>query len=207
MTGKWKDINREHVIKAIQKYDEEGIESYSRNTFLVYNNKKYPAKHIRAMAYEVAFNEPADKSKFTGGKETVNFFENLGFTVDYKGNGQEKHERKLNNKKDQVQKKKMSHRGVVEQKNFLQLHLNKYFEGDVVSEKTYDWLKTPDMNNYPNEYDQIINALQEYRGNINIGKSNYKLRCDFVCESQKIIIEYDERQHFTKARQISLSNC
>lgn len=55
MTGKWKDINREHVIKAIQKYDEEGIESYSRNTFLVYNNKKYPAKHIRAMAYEVAF--------------------------------------------------------------------------------------------------------------------------------------------------------
>lgn len=206
MTGKWKDINREHVIKAIQKYDEEGIESYSRNTFLLYNNKKYPAKHIRAMAYEVAFNEPADKSKFTGGKETVNFFENLGFTVDYKGNGQEKHERKLNNKKDQVQKKKMSHRGVVEQKNFLQLHLNKYFEGDVVSEKTYDWLKTPDMNNYPNEYDQIINALQEYRGNINIGKSNYKLRCDFVCESQKIIIEYDERQHFTKARQISLSN-
>ena len=54
----------------------------------------------------------------------MNFFENLGFTVDYKGNGQEKHERKLNNKKDQVQKKKMSHRGVVEQKNFLQLHLN-----------------------------------------------------------------------------------
>ena len=50
MTGKWKDINREHVIKAIQKYDEEGVESYSRNTFLVYNNKKYPAKHIRAMA-------------------------------------------------------------------------------------------------------------------------------------------------------------
>jgi len=37
VTGKWKDINREHVIKAIQKYDEEGIESYSRNTFLVYN--------------------------------------------------------------------------------------------------------------------------------------------------------------------------
>ena len=31
---KWKDINREHVIKAIQKYDEEGIESYSRTLFL-----------------------------------------------------------------------------------------------------------------------------------------------------------------------------
>lgn len=35
MTGKWKDINREHVIKAIQKYDEEGVESYS-----VYGNIK-----------------------------------------------------------------------------------------------------------------------------------------------------------------------
>lgn len=86
---------------AIEKYDKAGVEAYSRNTFLVYNNKKYPAKHIRAMAYEVAFNESADKSKFTGGKETVNFFEKLGFTVDYKSNGQEKHT-----------KKKMSHRGV-----------------------------------------------------------------------------------------------
>lgn len=51
----WKDVEKKHVITAIQKYDEEGIEAYSRNTFLVYDNAWYPAKHIRAMAYEIAF--------------------------------------------------------------------------------------------------------------------------------------------------------
>ena len=32
------------------------------------------------------------------------------------------------------------------------------------------------------------------------------MRCDFVCESQKLIIEYDERQHFSEARRISLES-
>ncbi|HBH11853.1 MAG TPA: hypothetical protein DDX29_01825 [Clostridiales bacterium] len=65
---------------------------------------------------------------------------------------------------------------------------------------------TPDIENHPMDYTQIIKTLREYRGHSNIGKSNYKLRCDFVCDSQKIIIEYDERQHFIKARQITLNN-
>lgn len=160
VTGNWSDINKEHVVMAIKKYDKVGVEAYSKNTFIVYNNKKYPAKHIRAMAYEVAFNEPPDKSKVTGGKETVNFFEKLGFTVDNKSNSQGKHENKKTGKyKEQVQKKKMSHRGVVKQKNLLKLHLNKYFEGDVVSEKTYDCLKTPNMNNYPKEYEQRMSYV------------------------------------------------
>ncbi|HBH11854.1 MAG TPA: hypothetical protein DDX29_01830 [Clostridiales bacterium] len=49
----------------------------------MYNNNKYPAKRIRAIAYEMAFNEPADNSKFSGGIETALFFERLAFTSDY----------------------------------------------------------------------------------------------------------------------------
>jgi very-short-patch-repair endonuclease len=192
---------------AIRKYDDQGLEAYSRNTFLVYDNKQYPAKHIRAMAYELAFNEPADKSNFSGGKETVDFFEQLGFTVDYKANSIKRTPIRATNELDGIRRNvSMSHHDVIEQKNALQLHLNRYFKGDIVSEKTYDWLKTPDVENQLHDYRKLIKALKTYRGHANIGKSNYKLRCDFVSESHKTIIEYDERQHFTKARQISLEN-
>lgn len=38
MTGNWSEINKEHVVMATEKYDKVGVEAYSRNTFLVYNN-------------------------------------------------------------------------------------------------------------------------------------------------------------------------
>lgn len=58
MSNRWEHVNRNHVFKAIKKYDEEGIVAYSKNTFLIHNNILYLAKHIRAMAYEVAFGLP-----------------------------------------------------------------------------------------------------------------------------------------------------
>ena len=86
---KWTDITKEDIIKAIEKFDNED-EKYpeAKCTFLKYNNKKYPAKHIRAMAYEIRFNKSIKKSEFTGGAETVRFFEKLGFIMDYTGKTQ-----------------------------------------------------------------------------------------------------------------------
>ena len=43
-----------------------------------------------------------------------------------------------------------------------------------------------------------------YVQNTTFAKKNVTLRCDFVCESRKLIIEYDERQHFSEARRIAL---
>ena len=93
-------------------------------------------------------------------------------------------------------------KGVIEQKNALQLLLNKIFDGDVVCEKTYPWMKTPEA--ITGDYQPLYNALAAYRGNKGFAKKNVTLRCDFVCESRKLIIEYDERQHFSEARRISL---
>ena len=80
----WKSVTREHVLKAIDmflKYEPEYPEA--KNTFLIHNGKKLPAKHIRGMAYEVAHGVEISKQDFTGGKETVKFFERLGFEVNY----------------------------------------------------------------------------------------------------------------------------
>lgn len=236
----WSAITREDVIKAIERFLYENPEyPEPRSTFLVFAGKKLPAKHIRGMAYKEHFNLPISKSDYSGGMETVRFFERLGFEMDYRGNINkdvvETNKKQISNKnleiknkleiestvkkettesvEELVLEKTQSKEGtkekitipskkVIEQKNALQLLLNRIYSGDIVCEKTYPWLKTPEK--IDGVYKKLYEDLSAYRGDKSFAKKNVSLRCDFVCESQKIIIEYDERQHFSEARRISL---
>lgn len=220
----WIDISKEDVIKAIEKFINENPEyPEPRSTFLIYNGKKLPAKHIRGMAYTVHYGVEISKNDFGGGMETVRFFERLGFTMEYKGKTLENIKKPVvttvisepvivkdsvpNKKQEKVdgsEKIVISSKRVIEQKNALQLILNKMFDGDVVCEKTYSWLKTPEK--MEGEYQALYHALTLYRGDTAFAKKNVMLRCDFVIEGQKLIIEYDERQHFSEARKVSLES-
>jgi len=216
----WKRITAEDVERAIQIFETENKQyPKAKNTFLLLNGKKYPAKHIRALAYRAANGVDIPKSSFTGGVETARFFEDLGFSVEYLNVAERskesipqddtcKNEKRTNtasmlttstSKESTI----MSTKNVIEQKNALQLVLNRYFNSDIVSEKTFDWMLTP-KNTYG--YSFLIDAIYKYRGKTGFDKGNYRLRCDFVCESQKLIFEYDERQHFTLARKASLES-
>ena len=231
----WIDITREDVIGAIKKFLADNPEyPEPRSTFLVYGGKKLPAKHIRGMAYQEHYGVQISKNDFGGGMETVRFFERLGFEMDYHGISKDttltKSKKKsvlhkeiiveqkikpavVDDGKQTVQHKKkkteenkvvIPSKKVIEQKNALQLILNRLFDGDIVCEKTYPWLKTPEIIN--GTYKKLYYALSSYRGDTTFAKKNITLRCDFVCESQKLIIEYDERQHFSEARRISLES-
>lgn len=94
---------------------------------------------------------------------------------------------------------------VIDQKCSLQLLLNKIFIGDIVCEKTFPWMRTPSVMD--EQYNRVFNALYQYRkSDPKFARKDYELRCDFVCESKKTIIEYDERQHFSAARAIALKS-
>lgn len=225
---KWKKITRDHVLYAIKIFLAENPKYPApRSTFLMHDGKKLPAKHIRGMAYQVATGVDISKEDYAGGMETVHFFERLGFKVHYTGSMAKSKEREsepfpsvkngntprptqtpiweftpaqpTNNKKITIPSK-----NVIEQKNALQLVLNRIFTGDVVCEKTFPWLKTPET--IEGEYVRLCDALSAYRGDTGFAKKNVTLRCDFVCESQKLIIEYDERQHFSEARKLALES-
>ena len=238
----WSEVTKEDVIKAIELFDTENPDYPApRSTFLLYGNKKYPAKHIRGMAYKVHYGVEISKEDFTGGQETVRFFERLGFDMQYVHKSVNTHPDKIkntldrdaadnNNQAEETNKqykaaelhdnkdglgnlKSDDHKQdrekitipakeVIEQKNALQLLLNKICDGDIVCEKTYSWMKTP--LEISGEYVSLCKSLKEYRGNDDFAKKNVTLRCDFVCESRKLIIEYDERQHFSEARRRSL---
>ena len=167
---KWDGIKREDVIAAIQKYDEElfGLAN-AKTTFLVYNGIIYPGKQIRKIAYEIAYgNEPAH---FYGGKETIDFFQNLEFDtywlnkddpnleydikIEEMKRGKERKNIKQKDAKiekmynDNISKKfknskriKVPTSAVREQKNMMQVLLCKLFS-IVETEKTFEWSKVP----------------------------------------------------------------
>lgn len=187
---KWTEITNIDVINAIKKFDKENPEfPQPKSTFLIYNEKKYPAKHIRGMAYEIHYGVEISKSEFAGGMETVRFFQRLGFEMAYTGTSNfnnkqitkadidknikkekssniETTEQKIIKKK--VEKISIPSKKVIEQKNALQLILNKLFDGDIVCEKTYSWLKTP--KNICGEYKTLYNSLNSYRGDASFAK-------------------------------------
>ena len=201
----WMNITKEDVIKAIKKFLELRPEyPQARSTFLIYNKKKLPAKHIRGMAYKEHYGVEISKEDFTGGKETVKFFERLGFEVEYSESSVNKADVEVKNEENLVNKIIIPSKGVIEQKNALQLILNKMFKGDIVCEKTYSWLKTPEV--ISGIYKNVFDSISSYRGDTTFAKKNVTLRCDFVCEGEKLIIEYDERQHFSEARRLSLES-
>jgi hypothetical protein len=72
-------------------------------------------------------------------------------------------------------------------------------------ETTVECISSQSIDNQ-SDYGKIIKALSKFRGHDNFNSNNRKPECDFVITSKRIIIEYDERQHFSKAREISLSN-
>ena len=103
----WNNVTKEDVKKAIDLF-EKTDENYPkpRNTFLIYKNKTYPAKHIRGLAYMVANNKEISKSEYNGGQETANFFKKLGFSVQYKKDIIKQKEKKRKNLKTTFYKEK-----------------------------------------------------------------------------------------------------
>lgn len=104
---------------------------------------------------------------------------------------------------------KFTAKDTLEQKNALQLKLNRLFR-DVVNEKHFEWMKAPltsEESEMKGNCKKVYKALRAYETKNRLEHFQTTRRflpCDFVMESQKLIIEYDERQHFTKARSISL---
>ncbi len=57
-----------------------------------------------------------------------------------------------------------------------------------------------------NDLSKIYRSIQDYRGFTDFVKAQKLPNVDYFIHSLKIIIEFDETQHFTKPRAISLSH-
>ncbi|HHD82499.1 MAG TPA: hypothetical protein ENK92_00140, partial [Bacteroidetes bacterium] len=78
-----KNINRNHILRAIQEIDQKGIPKnrQSHKFQLVLANQQYPPKYVVSLANKYANGELLMSKEFGGGNETNSFLRNLGFTI------------------------------------------------------------------------------------------------------------------------------
>lgn len=78
-----KNIHREHVIQAIEYIDMHGVPQKRESTKydLFYNNKLYPLKYVISRANVYANGHELDVTDFSGGNETNNVLQGIGFEV------------------------------------------------------------------------------------------------------------------------------
>jgi hypothetical protein len=77
--------------------------------------------------------------------------------------------------------------------------------GKVDKEKSFDWLVVPDPNTMPKGVLKDIHIkLSLLRGHSDFVTPRRHLKYDFYLPSRDLVIEYDERQHFTVQRAAAL---
>lgn len=72
--------------------------------------------------------------------------------------------------------------------------------GEVLTEYRFPWLVLKGISEMDVPEQKIYNALMSMRGFKDFYRIGTSLRCDYVLPRQKIIVEFDERQHFTLQR-------
>lgn len=197
----------DHVREACKLFDTGDIypKRTARSTFLHLDKRIYPAKFVRGHAYFLATGVKLDPNReYSGGQETVRFFSKLGLRT----SSGDRPANQVSTPLAPTIRKSASPSSMLKRKYEPQkqalLEILKERFGTVTCESTFPWLKVPDRSDLDGPLAEILQALEEMRGHSNFHNTGRRLHCDFVVPHERIIVEYDERQHFTMQRQKSL---
>jgi hypothetical protein len=217
MTIDWSRVTLEDVGRACQMYDSGAAQPKrrARSTFLLLDGKTYPAKFIRGLAYRLATGVELDPNvDYSGGMETVRFFQGLGLTTQHGSDHvpealaviAEAAPPSLAQEVPPPQGQLSSstpQRRQEPQKKALDSLLRLRF-GAVEREAKFPWLTVPPFEQMNGTILAIYEALQRMRGYSAFASFGKALCCDFFVPAERLVIEYDERQHFTEQRARSL---
>lgn len=185
-------IKKEHVEKAIKYYLQTKPEhSKARSAFLMHDGIKLPAKFILRLAYKEASGYLPPSESLTGGRASVRVLMDLGFNAIYE---------KVEGRANRNPVKNMRRSAF---KDILEKHF-----GKVEIEKKFPGIQIPDLSNRSSmnaELLLILDRVESFREmKIIKWNANAKLSFDFYIPAKNIVIEFDERQHFTLPRAASL---
>ena len=199
------NISWQNIISAIGYIRENTIPKRRRATRfqLVVDNQTFPPKYVVSLANKYANGQELDPSKFNGGKETNLFLENLGFKIE-EISSLEQHS-KVRSSANPASRRAWAGSAPKAQRQALLKLLKQHF-GVVKTEVSHNWLVVPSRGSMDNALIKIVEVLSSYRGYRNFFSPGLHLQVDYFIPSQSLIIEYDERQHFTIPRALALSN-
>ena len=91
-----------------------------------------------------------------------------------------------------------------EQRAALIAAIRKTFSDVEVEYSKFPWLRVPTIATMDGPLGTIFAGLRRHRGHDAFATEGRKLACDIVIPSERLIVEYDERQHFSLPRAITL---
>lgn len=204
------NIEKEHIIKAIREIESNGIPPgrNSRSFFLIYEGKRYPPKYVISLANKFANGEELDPSVFSGGQETNNFLKR--FRLDIEGSSSSRTVgRSISSQKTTSERTQKEHyERCPECKKTIERMIKEIY-GNVVSNYKFEIsTSVQDYKDFPfyQELKEILLKLQKLRGHKDFLRTPTLPRCDFFVPNPGFILEFDESQHFTLPRKISLQN-
>ncbi|MDK2908055.1 MAG: hypothetical protein PWQ87_513 [Candidatus Woesearchaeota archaeon] len=202
------NIEREHIIKAIREIDSNEIPlgRESKKFCLIFEEKRYPPKYVLSLANRFANNKELNPSKFSGGQETNNFLKRLGFDIEETPSSGTFVKSISSQRKSCETTQKRHNERCPECKNTIKRMLKKIY-GDV--EINYKFEVSTNVEDYKDfsfyqKLKEILLELQKYRGHTDFVRARNLPRCDFFVPNPGFIVEFDESQHFTEPRKISL---
>lgn len=185
-------LEKKHIGSAIERYlKERPKHSHARSAFLIFDNENLPAKYILRLAFEEATGIFPKSEQITGGRASVRILQSLGFQTIYK-----KVSRKSN--RNEIKSKRREAFKEILKKNW----------GTVEKEFKFSNLIVPNFNErYSIDSNLLIvlNAIEKVRNITVHGRFKHKLACDFYLSEMGLIVEFDERQHFTPLKAASLT--
>ncbi|HAW49556.1 TPA: hypothetical protein DCX16_01195 [bacterium] len=205
-----KNIKKGHILKAIDEIEKTGVPKgrTSKKFLLEYNGRHYPPKYVISLANKYANGKELYPSEFSGGKESNDFIMALGFNIagvqyseepaskpsigdDKKSCPQTTHDERCRTCKETF--------GAMLKKLYGEVKPNYKFD---VGAHLEDYRNTP----YYDRLKEVYEALQNHRDFKEFVKTETLPNCDFFIPNPGFIVEFDESQHFTLPRKITLEN-
>lgn len=202
-------LSRDHIERALQQIDSEGVPPGrdSRKFSLIANGRRYPPKYVLSLASFYAYGRELRSDEFSGGIETNRLLEKLGFTIEDQTGKQfppipvnrrstkgyvhigERHDERCPLCKDTVLQMLKTIYGEVE-RNF-------HLEAGILPEHYSSSRWNPELQ-------AIYKALASHRGFEHFVRAPSLPNCDFYVPKPGFIVEFDESQHFTECRKLTL---
>jgi len=198
------------ILKAIKEIDSQGVPEVrsSRKFLLEFEGKEYPPKYVISLANKYANGHELDAEEFSGGNESNELLKNRGFNIK-KVKGETYSEKVQKGHYEYHEPKKYAHdERCPKCKETVRKLLQKIY-GKVEEGYKFEIGTMPEDyrdTKYRHNLKEIYEELQNHRGFKEFVKAKTLPYGDFFMPNQNFILEFDESQHFTPPRKITLEH-
>lgn len=211
-------ITKANILEAIQHINRKGVppRRRSRDYCLVKDGYHFPPKYTIALAHKIAVGQFLDSDKFEGGAESNGFLESLGFSIIQCNCGGSNPavppSVSLSSQQVKIKSTRRPKRHS-ERCPECKIRIHEILEriyGKCIRNHKFPW--STRLSSYAGTpvfpiLKKAASILEKHRGfNFeDFVKTENLAPCDFWVPDPGFIVEFDERQHFTKPRKLSLS--